>query len=56
MQGYNFMKLAEEHKNKILVVEDEKNMREIIKSFSKGRLHISAAKDAASDYFIERYI
>lgn len=48
MQGYNLMKLAEEHKNKILVVEDEKNMREILKILLEGEGYdISAAKDAA---------
>lgn len=42
------MKLAEEHKNKILVVEDEKNMREILKILLEGEGYdISAAKDAA---------
>jgi two-component system response regulator PilR (NtrC family) len=58
MQGYNLMKLAEEHKNKILVVEDEKNMREILKILLEGEGYdISAAKDAAEGIsFIERDI
>lgn len=52
------MKIAEEHKNKILVVEDEKNMREILKILLEGEGYdISAAKDAAEGVsFIERDI
>lgn len=52
------MKPSEEHKNKILVVEDEKNMRAILKILLEGEGYdISAAKDAAEGIsFIERDI